>query len=130
MDIYIDFDGTVTNPDLAFSDAVQQPPQAGCIEAINALYDAGHTISIYSCRSNPEVVGNIKRTMLSTNPTTLEKQWVVQTLEEDMVAYLNLHKIRFHNIAKNKPHYHIIIDDRAKNPLDSGWDKILASIPH
>lgn len=128
-DIYIDFDGTITDPNLSFEDAIQAPPQVGSVETIRKLYDAGHTISIYSCRSNVEVVGNIKRKMLSVNPTTLEIQWVAHTLEEEMVSFLKQHKIPYHNIVRNKPHYTYIIDDRAINPK-LGWDKILASIPH
>jgi histidinol phosphatase-like enzyme len=129
MDIFIDFDGTITDPDLDFAEAAQAPPQPGSVEAINKLYDAGYTISIYSCRSNPEVVGNIKRKMLTINPTELERQWVAQTLEDEMVAFLRIHKIKYHHIVKGKPHYHIIIDDRAFNPKQ-GWDNILKQIPN
>ena len=129
MDIYIDFDGTITDPELDFSEAIQKAPQPGSIEAINILYDAGHTISIYSCRSNPDVVGSIKRKLLNVNPTTLEKKWIAQTLEEEMIGYLRFHKIKYHNIVKSKPHYHLIIDDRALNPK-MGWNFILQKIPH
>jgi hypothetical protein len=127
MEIYIDFDGTITVPNVNFEEAIQQPPQEGCVETINALYDAGNLISIYSCRSNPEVVGTAKRKLLSFNPTTLEKQWAAQTLEEEMISYLNFYKIKFHNIVKDKPHYHIIIDDRAFNPK-AGWQNIKGAL--
>jgi hypothetical protein len=129
MDIFIDFDGTITDPDVEFSVAIQRPPQIGSIEAINALYDSGHTISIYSCRSNVNVVGNIKRKLLNLHSTALEKQWVAQTLEEEMVGYLKFYNIKYHKIIRDKPHYHIIIDDRAFNPKQ-GWDAILKQIPH
>jgi len=129
VDIYIDFDGTITDPDVDFATAVERDPQPGCVDAINALYNAGHEITIYSCRSNPEVVGNIKRKMLTQHPTTLEKQWVARTLEEEMIAYLRVHKIPFHNVVKNKPYYQIIIDDRSFNPKQ-GWTNILNEIPH
>lgn len=128
MDIYIDFDGTITEPG-DFSEAIQKPPQSGSIKAINALFTAGHTITIYSCRSNPNVVGRAKMKLLSFNPTALEKQWATQTLEEEMVGYLKHYGINYHKIQHDKPHYQIIIDDRAKNPSE-GWDKILESIPH
>lgn len=128
MDIFIDFDGTITEPG-DFSEAIQKAPQAGAVEVINTLYDAGHNIIIYSCRSNPAVVGRAKMNLLSINPTTLEKQWAAQTLEEEMVGYLKAHKIKYHSIQRDKPHYQIIIDDRARNPSE-GWVNILKNIPH
>jgi histidinol phosphatase-like enzyme len=124
MDIFIDFDGTITDPSMSFEEAIQSPPQEGAIESINKLYDAGHNISIYSCRSNQDVVGSIKRKMLSINQTALERKWVSQTLEDEMIEYLNIHKIKFHTIVKGKPHYHMIIDDRAFNPNTQGWKNI------
>jgi len=129
MEIYVDFDGTITDPNLEFSEAIQKDPQPGCVEVLRKLYDAGHTITIYSCRSNPEVVGTVKRQLLAFHPTALEKQWASQTLEEEMVGYLKFYNIPYNNIINNKPHYHIIIDDRAMNPKD-GWNNILNSIPH
>jgi len=119
-EIFIDFDGTITDPTYGTS----LPPQDGCVDTINRLYDSGNfEIIIYSCRSNPDICSPSQNKFLSSDATHLEKKWAAESAEEEMIEYLKTTGIKFHRVVPNKPHYHIIIDDRAINP-SQGWSNI------
>ena len=98
MIIYVDFDGTISN-DHGFGD-----PMNGSIDTINALYDAGHHIVIYSCRSNSSVCDPVDH--------------------DRMISYLKKYGVKYHHVEHGKPHFTYIIDDRSINPKELGWDSI------
>ena len=50
MQIIIDLDGTICREMRQFSRCLAEP-MPGAIDTVNALYDAGHTIIIYSART-------------------------------------------------------------------------------
>lgn len=119
-EVFIDFDGTITDSVVG----TEGPPQSHCVETINSLYDSGkYEIVIYSCRSNPEFSGSITKKRAGNGATALELKWAKETIQEEMMTYLHDHGIKFHRVEPNKPHYHIIIDDRAMNPKQ-GWLEI------
>lgn len=100
--IYIDFDHTICpNMDESI------PPSADCVRLIQEWYDAGHQIFIYSCRSNPRVT---------------------RMGELGMIEYLSRHNIAYTGIAKDKPYFNVIIDDRAlgvpMNGKNVDWSRI------
>lgn len=100
--IYIDFDNTIC----PFGDETN-PPSKDCIRLIQEWYNAGHQIVIYSCRANPYV----------SNLGTF-----------DMIKYLLRYNIPYHEIAKDKPYFNVIIDDRAlgvpMNGKNVDWSRI------
>lgn len=99
MEIFIDFDGTITQ-EHGFTD-----PRPDAIDVINRLYDAGHIIVIYSCRANPQICP----------PEDVDK----------MKRYLSSHGIKYSRIEPNKPVFSLLIDDRAMNPLiHGGWSNL------
>lgn len=99
-EVFIDFDGTIS-PEHGFN----KEPEADVIDTINELYDSGEcTIVIYSCRANPEIC----------DPSDVAK----------MEQYLSLHGIKYHRVEPNKPHFHVIIDDRSFNPTLVSWTRI------
>lgn len=94
MIIFVDFDKTLTIEHM--TTIINTTPNFNLISRINEMYDAGNTIVIYSCRSNPEICD--------------KKQ------EEKMIEWLSLYKVKYTRIEKNKPYYDIIIDDKAISP--------------
>lgn len=104
MKYFIDFDGTIcpNNGD---------PPQKACLEVLRRLKECNHTIHIYSCRSNPEVVNDA---VGSTN---------------EMKDYLDTYKVPYDEIVWGKPLFNYYIDDRNIGvPLTKDhsvdWEKI------
>lgn len=100
MRIFIDFDKTITD-EYGFD----QEPNKEAKNAINKLFDSGHKIVIFSCRSNPYVCDPLD--------------------EKKMINYLQKHDVKFHEIVKNKPLFDMLIDDRSMNPHIQGWENIL-----
>ncbi|GMV96812.1 MAG: HAD hydrolase family protein [Phycisphaerae bacterium] len=93
MRFVIDIDGTVLTQ--------QKPgeyhlatPLAGAVEAVNALYDAGHQVVFH---------------------TTRNYKYMRQTLES-----LTAFGFKFHHVCFGKPHGDIFIDDRALRFTDWG----------
>ena len=50
MQIIIDMDGTICSEEKTFSRCLAKPKD-NAVVAVNALYDAGHTVIIYSART-------------------------------------------------------------------------------
>lgn len=98
MKIYIDFDHTISPNGYSYRvQEMELPPIEGAIETIQALKDHGHSIVIFSCRSNPDVVG----------------EDLVTSKTKEMTDYLIKHKIPFDSVFYGKPNYDVVIDDKA-----------------
>lgn len=98
MNVYIDFDHTISPNGYTFrSQTMDLTPIEGAIETIQSLKLHGHRIIIFSCRSNPEVVG----------------EEVVEMKTKEMTDYLIKHSIPFDSVFNDKPNYDIVIDDKA-----------------
>ena len=110
MEIFIDFDGTVSPKH--FPEKLTEPPFEGCVEAISRLYREGHKITIFSCRFNRE---------LFNNPDAAQRK-----IEQEMVEYLATYYIPYHTIYRGKPLYHLLIDDRGyKASSSKEWKKVV-----
>ena len=90
-----DIDGTLCNTEGA--DYENSTPIPEMIESANRLYAEGHTIKVFTARGS---VSGIDHTILTT------KQ-------------LKLWGLRYHELIMNKkPHYDLLIDDKAINVED------------
>lgn len=94
--VFIDFDKTICpNGDESI------PPSKDCIATLRMLQKRGDMIVIYSVRSN------IKETGLING-------------NKNMIEYLDYHQVPYDAIDTTKPHFHLLIDDRAFGvPKDS-----------
>jgi len=96
MQIIVDLDGTICTEEKTFSRSMAQPIK-GAVESINALYDQGHTIIIYSART-----------------------W----MEYEMTAdWLKRYQIKYHQLIMGKPIGDVWIDDRALK--FTTWDEMM-----
>jgi histidinol phosphatase-like enzyme len=100
MQIIIDLDGTICSEERTYSRCLAKP-KANAVESVNELYDAGHTIIIYSAR------------------TWVEYEMTVNWLSENGVKY--------HQLMMGKPVGDYWIDDRAINFHDN-WDEIRSKL--
>jgi len=96
MQIIIDMDGTICSEERQFSRALASI-KPGAKESINALYEQGHTIIIYTARTWAE--------------------W------EMTQHWLQTHEIKFHQLFMGKPVGDLWIDDRAVSHSD--WEKTM-----
>jgi hydroxymethylpyrimidine pyrophosphatase-like HAD family hydrolase len=87
--ICVDVDGTVAESRRTFEKCLAAPKQ-DVIDAVNKLYDEGHTIVIYTARS-----------------------WAEYEMTEH---WLKQHGVKFHRILMGKPHYDLFIDDKTIHP--------------
>lgn len=96
MQIIIDLDGTICHEMRQFSRCLAEPwPDA--VETVNKLYDAGHTIIIYSART-----------------------WVEYEMTVD---WLKRHGVKYHQLFMGKPIGDVWIDDRAIT-CNNNWKEI------
>lgn len=86
MQIIVDLDGTICTEEKMFSRSLAKPLE-DAVTSINALYDQGHTIIIYSAR-----------TWMEFEMTT---------------AWLKQNNIKYHQLIMGKPIGDVWIDDRA-----------------
>jgi hypothetical protein len=94
-EVYVDFDGTLLdNPSLW--EIMDVEPNKKLVAFIRKAYAAGLFVGIYSCRANEAICDPIRVTQ--------------------MVEYLKKYDIPYTAIVPNKPHFRIIIDDRAVRP--------------
>lgn len=100
MQLIIDMDGTICSEERTYSRCLATP-KPGAIESVNALYDAGHTIIIYSAR-----------TWMEYEMTT---------------AWLKDHGIRYHQLFMGKPVGDMWIDDRAF-AFNNNWNDVLEAV--
>lgn len=96
MQIILDLDGTICTEEKTYSRSLAKPIE-GSIESINALYEAGHTIIIYSART-----------------------WMEYEMTID---WLKRHNVKFHQLIMGKPIGDIWIDDRALR--FTNWNDIM-----
>jgi hypothetical protein len=101
--IFVDFDGTIYKGPLSDNYQDMAPPDPQAVRTIQQLHAAGYRITLYSCRSNPAVVGSNIRADQQT---------------AHMTRYCTLHGIPYDNVEFFKPHYHLLIDDRAISGKD------------
>ncbi len=86
MQIIIDLDGTICTEEKTYSRSMAKP-QEGAVDSVNKLYDAGHTIIIYSART-----------------------W----MEFEMTTHwLKTNGVKYHQLILGKPIGDVWIDDRA-----------------
>ena len=110
--ICIDMDGvicTIKTPDETYADV---RPMEGAIEAINALYDAGHYIILHTARHMKTCDGNTGKVIARVGAITLD--------------WLSRHHVKYHEIFFGKPWADIYIDDNAFHLTD--WNKNIAEI--
>ena len=100
MQIIIDMDGTICTEERTYSRCLAQP-KTGAVEAVNALYNAGNTIIIYSAR-----------TWMEFEMTT---------------AWLKQYGVKYHQLMMGKPVGDVWIDDRALRFQDN-WEEILKKL--
>jgi len=119
MIIYYDIDGTLTdpigtvwNPDHDRDDFLTvhgkdwiMPPDLGRLADLRVLHEAGHRIVIWSCRTNPVVMG-------------LEPGLgIVHLLVGKVAQWLEHYNIPYDHIERTpKPFFTHLVDDRALNP--------------
>ena len=92
--VFIDIDGTICTEERTFERPLATPlPNAR--EAINKMYNEGHTIIFWTARG-----------------------WEQYKITED---WLKKHGFLYHQILMGKPMATVFIDDRARE--FTGWDK-------
>ena len=96
MQIVIDMDGTICTEMRQFSRCLAKP-KADAVKTINELYEAGHTIIIYSALT-----------------------WVEYEMTVD---WLKRYGVKFHQLFMGKPIGDVWIDDRAITAKDN-WAEI------
>lgn len=112
MNIFIDFDHTISPNGYSYKpQRMELPPIAGAVEAIQSFKDLGHTIIIFSCRANKDVVGDD----------------IVELKTKEMTDYLTKHNIPYDSVFKEKPNYDIVIDDKAIG-FSNNWLEIMKEI--
>lgn len=99
MQIIVDLDGTLCTEEKLFSRSLAKPIPVA-IKSVNKLFQAGHTIIIYSSRS-----------------------WIEYEMTYE---WLKKNKVSFHQLVLGKPQGDIWIDDRSV-PTDD-WNRILNKI--
>lgn len=97
--IAIDIDGTVLTEEMEVNRG-KAVPITGAIESINYLYEAGHTIIIYTARTYREL--------------------------ETTVEQLNKYNLKYHHLVVGKPVADVFVDDRAV--AMTGWIDTLENI--
>lgn len=99
MQIIIDIDGTICTEERQFSRPLASP-LPGAVASVNALYDQGHTIILYTART-----------------------WAEWEVTEH---WLRTHGVKFHQLFMGKPVGDVWIDDRAI--AHCNWDDTMATI--
>lgn len=102
-EVYVDFDKTIYHGGLSETPREMTPPKQIVVRTLQQLHAAGYKITLYSCRSNPEAVGSSMK---------------ANQLTSYMQEYCDIHKIPYDKVEPFKPHFGILIDDRAVNGTD------------
>ena len=92
--IFIDIDGTICSEERTFERSLAKP-LLGAKEAVNKMYEDGHTIVFWTARG-----------------------WEQYKITEH---WLKENGFKYHQILMGKPQSTIFIDDRARK--FEGWDK-------
>lgn len=110
--IFVDIDGVLCDRPEDDRDYEHCWPLQENIARVNALYDAGHTIILWTARGGTRPPGaEIHRVLLHRTQTQLE-----------------LWNVKYHELRMQKPSYDLLIDDKAtsqiplvgSSPLPSG----------
>lgn len=99
MKLVFDIDNTITRWDDS-RDYVNFVPDEVMVKYINDLYDAGHTIVLYTARG-----------MTSVGPSNIDKEIV-----PSLLTNLDNIGLKYHELMTHKPSYDFIIDDKALRP--------------
>lgn len=99
MQIILDLDGTICTEERTYSRSLAKPIE-GAINAVQKLYDAGHTIIIYSART-----------------------WMEFEMTTD---WLQKNKVPYHQLILGKPIGDVWIDDRALQ--FNNWEQIMKKL--
>jgi hypothetical protein len=99
MQIIIDLDGTICTEEKTYSRSLAKPIE-GSIEAINYLYERGHTIIIYSART-----------------------WMEYEMS---MNWLKTNNVKFHQLILGKPIGDVWIDDRAIR--FNSWENVMGML--
>lgn len=111
-EVFIDFDGTIYNgPMLTGMVPDDYPPEKIVVDTIQQLKAAGMKIVLYSCRANPAIFGDVG---------------VSARYTEFMEKYCDKYDIPYDAVEAHKPHYRVLIDDRAYNGRD--WSSVRRSL--
>ena len=94
MKYCIDIDGTICTNTCGKYEEAEPIPEA--IAKVNALYDEGHSIILFTARG-----------------TTTQIDWRATTEKQ-----LNQWKVKYHKLIFGKPEADIFIDDRAISAVD------------
>lgn len=92
--IFVDLDGTLCSEEKTFERPLARP-LPGARDALNRIYDSGHTVVIWTARG-----------------------WEQYRITKD---WLDRHGFKYHQIIMGKPIAAVFIDDRARR--FEGWDK-------
>jgi uncharacterized HAD superfamily protein len=92
--IFVDLDGTLCTEEKTFERPLATPLR-GAKEGLSKIYDAGHTVVIWTARG-----------------------WEQYRITKD---WLDRHGFKYHQILMGKPIASLFIDDRARR--FEGWDK-------
>ena len=113
MKIAVDFDGVLHGYSRGWHDgSIYDPPVPGTVEALRVLKEKGHTIYIFSTRTNPV----FKKKEGAADQKKLMEDW------------LNSHEIPFDKIwTFGKPMADLFIDDRAIG-FNGDWQKTLSEV--
>lgn len=99
LKICLDIDNTITLFE-AHRDYENFVPDEEMVAMINALYDQGHHITLYTSRG-----------MTSVGPGKIASEIV-----PSLIINLNKIGLKYHEIFTHKPSYDWIIDDKAMDP--------------
>lgn len=113
MKIAVDFDGVLHTYSKGWTDgSIYDQPVPGAKEAMTALKEAGHTLYIFSTRTNP----------------VFKKKEGAADQKKMMEDWLTLHQIPFDKVwTFGKPMADLFIDDRAVG-FRGNWNETLEQV--
>lgn len=103
--ICVDFDRTISP--VGFPNPLTEPPHPDCIKVLTEFKNRGYEIWIFSCRSNPDILGYKES----------------KRAEQEMSDYLVKHNIPHDSFFSEKPDYSLLIDDKAG--FNGDWSQFL-----
>ncbi len=110
--LIVDCDGVIADKKHGGDYAKAGTLQYG-IDQVNALYDMGFTITLYTARYGDRESGNINR--------QYQRGYV------EWITWLDKHGVKYHNAYMGKPAGVMYIDDKAarvEGDDESGWSQI------
>jgi CMP-N,N'-diacetyllegionaminic acid synthase len=100
--LVVDIDGTLTNGEFPYADAT---PRLDVIEKVNAFYDAGWRIELFTARG-----------MNRFADTGYPKQHAEEAFLSLTYKWLRDHGVKFHRLQFGKPAAIYYIDDKSLTP--------------